>query len=117
MSTNKCNVSDLQPGVSQCFAHTEPPPDRHLQQVVDETDGWWETEAQKISRDHLKNGPLESPSGQREKNVLGMNVKALQTRTVWANFVQTLQNVKDHIALMKSCNKLIKNLSRIDVKV
>lgn len=44
MSTNKCNVSDLQPEVSQCFAHTEPPPDRHLQQVVDETDGWWETE-------------------------------------------------------------------------
>lgn len=74
-------------------------------------------EAQKISWDHLKSGPLESPSGQQENNVLGMNVKALQTRTVWANFVQTLHNVKDHIALMKSCNKLRKHLSRIEVKV
>lgn len=39
-----CSVSDLQPGVSQCFTHTEPPPHRHLQQVIDETHSWGRTD-------------------------------------------------------------------------
>lgn len=45
-TTNKRDSSDLEPGVSQCFTHTEPPSDRHLQQVVDETHSWRETDAE-----------------------------------------------------------------------
>lgn len=41
----ECMMAHLQPGVHQRFAHAEPPPDRHLQQVVDETDAWTQTDA------------------------------------------------------------------------
>lgn len=38
-----CSTTHLQPGVFKSSAHCEPPPDRNLQQVVDEADGCGDT--------------------------------------------------------------------------
>ena len=48
-------MSDLKPGVSQCFAHGEPASHRHLQQVVDETHSCRGSESELVSQQENTN--------------------------------------------------------------
>lgn len=60
--------ANLQPGVPQRFAHAEPPPERHLQQVVDETDAWTETDA--LLKRPQSSAATQWPRGERPSEAL-----------------------------------------------
>lgn len=62
-------VSDLQPAVSQRFAHGESPSHRHLQQVIDEAHSWGGNETEK---DFLEEDLLTGATQWRNRRITGL---------------------------------------------
>lgn len=69
LNDSVCKVSDLQPAVSQRFAHGEPPSHRHLQQVIDEAHSWGGNEMEK---DFLVDDLLTGATQWRNRRITGL---------------------------------------------